>query len=401
MKYNELIHFDPIETVIQLRDADKKDVARNLVSTYVISEEMAEKLVRLAIPNLQFTQPTDNKAMLVVGNYGTGKSHLMSVISGIAEDADLADTLASTPVKKEAEKIAGKFKVLRIEIGAVTKPLRDIVTSELEEFLEDIGIEYSFPSAADISSNKPAFEAMMGAFQKKYPDKGLFLVVDELLDYLRSRKDQSLILDLNFLREIGEVCKDLRFRFIAGVQEAIFDSPRFAFVADTLRRVKDRFEQLSIVRNDVKYVVTHRLLKKNKEQKARIQEYLEPFAKFYANLNERMDEFVELFPVHPDYISTFERVTVAEKREILKSLSLAMRKILEDDVPKNYPGLVSYDTYWNTLKENPSFRSVQDIRSVIDCSAVLEEKVKQVFTRPQYRDMAVRIIHGLSVHRPD
>ena len=98
MKYNELIHFDPIETVIQLRDADKKDVARNLVSTYVISEEMAEKLVRLAIPNLQFTQPTDNKAMLVVGNYGTGKSHLMSVISGIAEDADLADTLASTPV---------------------------------------------------------------------------------------------------------------------------------------------------------------------------------------------------------------------------------------------------------------------------------------------------------------
>jgi len=29
---------------------------------------------------------------------------------------------------------------------------------------------------------------------------------------------------MNFLREIG-VCKDLRFRFIAGVQEAIFDSP--------------------------------------------------------------------------------------------------------------------------------------------------------------------------------
>jgi len=30
-----------------------------------------------------------------------------------------------------------------------------------------------------------------------------------------------------FLREVGEVCKDLRFRFMAGVQEAIFDSPRF------------------------------------------------------------------------------------------------------------------------------------------------------------------------------
>ena len=35
-----------------------------------------------------------------------------------------------------------------------------------------------------------------------------------------------------------------------------------------------------------------------------------------------MDEFVRLFPVHPDYIDTFERVTVVEKREVLKTLSM-------------------------------------------------------------------------------
>ena len=68
----------------------------------------------------------------------------------------------------------------------------------------------------------------MGLFHQKFPDQGLLVVVDELLDYLRSRKDQELILDLNFLREIGEVCKDLRFRFMAGLQEAIFDSLRFS-----------------------------------------------------------------------------------------------------------------------------------------------------------------------------
>jgi Family of unknown function (DUF6079)/tRNA_anti-like len=42
--------------------------------------------------------------------------------------------------------------------------------------------------------------------------------VDELLDYLRSRKQHDLILDLSFLKEIGEVCKLIRFRFIAGLQ---------------------------------------------------------------------------------------------------------------------------------------------------------------------------------------
>lgn len=85
MKYGELIQFDPIESVVQLRDADHASAAQQLVSTYVISDEMADRLISLVVPQLQFEQPMDNKGLLVVGNYGTGKSHLMSVISTIAE----------------------------------------------------------------------------------------------------------------------------------------------------------------------------------------------------------------------------------------------------------------------------------------------------------------------------
>ena len=317
MKYSDLIQFEPIETVVQLRDADKETTARQLVQTYVISEEMAEKLTGIVVPQLQFDQPADNKGVLVVGNYGTGKSHLMSVISAIAENSKQASDLTSTDVAKAAVKISGKFKVVRAEIGATTMSLRDILVGELEEHLADIGVSFAFPSAAEVSNNKDAFEEMMAAFHKIYPDHGLLLVVDELLDYLRTRRDQEIILDLNFLREIGEICKDLHFRFIAGLQEAIFDSPRFAFVADSIRRVKDRFEQILIARKDIKFVVAERLLKKNSKQQAQIREYLTPFAKFYGRMNESMDEFVRLFPVHPDYIDTFERITAVEKREVL------------------------------------------------------------------------------------
>ena len=116
-------------------------------------------------------------------------------------------------------------------------------------------------------------------------------------------------------------------------------------------------------------------------------------------MNERMDEFVRLFPVHPDYIETFERVTAVEKREVLKTLSVAMKKILQQNVPDDYPGLIAYDTYWANLRENPSFRAVPDIKAVIDCSQVLESRIQQAFTRPAYEPMALRIIHGLSVHR--
>ena len=102
MKYGDLVQFDPIESVILLRHADESDKARNLVETYVISEEMAERLESVVIPNLQFDEPTDNKALLVVGNYGTGKSHLMAVVSALAENADLLSAVRSELVRQAA-----------------------------------------------------------------------------------------------------------------------------------------------------------------------------------------------------------------------------------------------------------------------------------------------------------
>lgn len=399
MKYGDLIQFDPIESVVQLRAADKSNAAQHLVNTYVISDEMAERLTQIVIPQLQFDQPVDNKGLLVVGNYGTGKSHLMSVVSSLAADGMLLEGLNHPGVRNSASQIGGRFKVIRTEIGATTMSLRDILVAELEENLDKLGVEYVFPEASTISSHKRAFEDMMAKFGEVFPDHGLLLVVDELLDYLRTRKDQELILDLNFLREIGEVCKDLRFRFIAGVQEAIFDSPRFAFVADSIRRVKDRFEQILIARNDVKFVVAERLLKKTTEQQTKIRDYLTPFSKFYGGLNERMDEFVRLFPVHPDYIDTFERVTVVEKREVLKTLSLAMKGILDKDVPQDEPGVIAFDSYWDILSTNAAYRTLPEIKQVIDCSNTLQNLVNSNYPKAKNKSFALRIVRGLSVHR--
>ncbi|RME29211.1 MAG: ATP-binding protein, partial [Deltaproteobacteria bacterium] len=399
MKYSELIQFEPIESVVQLREADARDDARRLVETYVISDRMAEQLTSLVFPQLQFDRPADNKGLLIVGNYGTGKSHLMAVISAIAEHADLAAAATSSLVADQARNIAGRFKVLRAEIGSTTMSLRDILCATIEDKLADLGVSYQFPPASEVVGNKDAFIEMMDAFQQRYPNQGLLLVLDELLDYLRTRKEQELILDLNFLREVGEVCKITRFRFISGVQESLFDNPRFQFVAETLRRVKDRFEQVRIAREDVAYVVSQRLLRKTPEQEGRIREHLARFAPLYGSMNERMDDFVRLFPVHPAYLDTFERVYVAEKREILKTLSAAIRQIIDQDVPDGEPGLIAYDSYWATLRDNPSFRSVPEIKEVIDKSRVLEDRIQQAYTQPRYKGVAVRIIHALSVHR--
>lgn len=398
MHYGDLIQFEPIESVIQLLDANRPDEAKKLVSTYVISDDMAEQIAKQMIPQLSFDEAVDHKGVLVVGNYGTGKSHLMSVLSLVAEDAAYVPMIRHPKVAEAASAIAGKFKVHRIEISSQMS-LRDIITQQLEVFLDKHGVSYSFPPADKVINNKAAFEEMMAAFAEVHPNHGVLLVVDEFLEYLRSRKDHDLVLDLSFLREIGEVTKHLRFRFVAGVQEAIFDSSRFQHVADSLRRVKDRFTQILLARQDVSFVVAERLLKKTADQQNKIRAYLTPFAKFYGSMNERMDEYVRLFPVHPDYIGTFERLVFTEKRGALVTLRDQIQAILSDEVPDDRPGLIGYDKFWETVTSNSVVRADPNIGPVLKVSEVLSERVRKAFTRPAYRPMALRIIDGLSVHR--
>ena len=47
MKYGDLIQFEQIESVIQLLDAGRPDEAKKLVATYVISDDMAERISKL------------------------------------------------------------------------------------------------------------------------------------------------------------------------------------------------------------------------------------------------------------------------------------------------------------------------------------------------------------------
>lgn len=399
MKYGELIAFDPIQSVKILRSADAHEQAEEDVRTFVISDRMGDQLRDVIFPNLQFDMPADTRGLLVVAGYGTGKTHLMSVIAAIAEDAALVPLLTDTTVAEKATLVAGRFKVIRAEIGATTMPLRDIVCSELTKGLERIGVSYTFPDAAKVSNNKDGLTEMMGVFEAAYPGQGLLFALDELLDYLRGRRDAELIHDLQFLREVGEVCSTIRFRFMAGVQETLFDNPRFANVASDMSRVKDRFSQVRIAREDVAFVVQERLLHKSAPQRERIREHLQPFTPMYEGMAENLDEFVALFPVHPAFLKTFERIAAVEKREVLKTLSIEMSAILDQEVPADAPGLVCYDRYRARMSDDPSVRSVPEVREVLDKADVLRSRVEKALATHAYIPTAVRIVDGLAVHR--
>ncbi|MDR1560262.1 MAG: DUF6079 family protein [Clostridiales bacterium] len=177
-----------------------------------MSDNMAGQIKNNMLSQLRLDDVVDNKGVLLVGNYGTGKSHLMSVISAIALDKANLTHLRNQSFAKDAEVIAGRFHVIRIEFGAVTTPLREIILNKVQKDFKARGLTYNYPSADSVTGNKDTLRDMMEIFASKYPGKGYLIVVDEFLNFLGGKDDHAVRLDLGFMRELGKIIKESTLR---------------------------------------------------------------------------------------------------------------------------------------------------------------------------------------------
>jgi hypothetical protein len=398
MKYKDLIQFEPITSVVKLVNASEKSVAENLVKTFVFSKKIKEDLQEVIVKNLVVTPGYETKGIQIVGSYGTGKSHLMSLVSVIAENSNLLAHLSDDSLKEVFKKIAGHYKVLRFEIG-VDRPLKDIVFAQLERFLTQNKIKFAFDEQSNFSW-KEQIQKMMAEFEAKFPDNHLLIVIDELLEYLKGRKPAELNNDLMLLRQLGEACDNSRFKLMFGVQELLYHAPEFQFQSEMLNKIEDRFSNLIITKEDVSFVVKERLLKKNLHQKKHIREHLLKFAHLFEGINTNLNDFVDLFPVHPNYVNYFERIRHGKsQREILKVLSAKFNELLDKEIPEKNPGLITYDTYWNDLAHNPAMLTFPDIRSVKDKIEIISDRIKSHFTgaRANKKELATSVAHALAI----
>ena len=101
MKYSELISFSPIESTLQLIQSNSNKAEEiNNIKTYVMSEGMAQSMKAPVIDQLQMDEVVDNKGVLIVGNHGTGKSHLMSVIPPLLKMQTICSICRIRPCKR-------------------------------------------------------------------------------------------------------------------------------------------------------------------------------------------------------------------------------------------------------------------------------------------------------------
>lgn len=399
MKYKELLNFEPITEVVKFSRTNESDYQNSLVKTFVFSDTFKNHLIPLMVRNLDFNQSGETFGIQVVGNYGTGKSHLMSLVSLIAENGILNDLLNDEKPKKELKAIAGKFKVLRFELGN-TESLWEVVTYQIENYLSGLGINFSF----DGHGAKPYYDKlqlMMADFEDKFPVKGFLIVVDEMLAYLKGRgTSDKLNQDLQVLQALGQACDSSKFKFIFGVQEMIYHSSEFQFAADMLQKVNDRYKDIMITKEDVAFIVKNRLLRKDEHQKQKIKEHLDPFLSLFKDMHGRTLDYIELFPVHPSYFENFEKIRIGKsQREILKTLSNQFSEILELEVPNDNPGLLTYDKYWEDIQKSQDLMAIPDVRKVKEITETISDKIETYFTgaRSSKKSIARRITNACAI----
>lgn len=399
MKYNELIQFEPINEVVKFSETHKSDYQKNLVKTFVFSDTFKDHLIPLMVRNLDFSITGEAFGIQVVGNYGTGKSHLMSLVSLIAENAELIDLVQEEKPKNSLKSISGKFKVLRFELGG-TESLWDFVTFKIERFFTELGINFSFEGHGAITY-ADKLKLMMAEFEGKFPEKGFMIVIDEMLAYLKGRSTpDKLNQDLQVLQALGQACDSSKFKFIFGVQEMIYHSSEFQFAAEMLQKVNDRYKDIMITKEDVAFIVKNRLLSKNEHQKQKIREHLDPFLSFFTDMHGRTQDYIELFPVHPSYFENFERIRIGKsQREILKTLSNQFTEILEKEVPTDNPGLLTYDKYWEDIQKSQDLMAIPDVRRVKEITETISDKIDTYFTgaRENKKNIAKRISNACAI----
>lgn len=400
MHYGSLFRLQPIQSVIQLNQADDLDEAMLLVSRFVVTESLADALSRVALPQLSKKAGVEGKGLFVVGNYGTGKSHLMSFLSTVAEHVSALDHLRDPSAWRGAfEPMAGRFVVRRTQISGATMSLYNIVAHELSALAASLGVTFTFKPQNELVNAKTEYERFLAALQPVLAGRGVLLLVDELLHHLDSRLDHELVVDLQTLQGLGEFCHGRPFMFIAGLQQSLFQNKRFQHVADEINKVRQRFQDVVIDSKGVEQLVETYVFAKTDEQKAKIRGLLQAQTDLYEVVGAELERFVALFPAHPLFLDEFQRINVVERREVLKVLSEEGALLSDAEMTPGQLRLITADRYWLHIERDPGLDSNNAIAKVKGNVRSLRAKIADAALPPEDKALAERLIGALAVNR--
>jgi len=330
MKIRDLIQVPPVRTVIRLADLHNRDLRRHMVETFILTSE-----VNFTLTNIFKKIATSlGEGFFVIGNYGSGKSHLLNILSLTLGEEEARQEFCKTCRESKttddnlpglANQAASKNPLV-VEISLVEHSnreyLEEIILKQVTAKLKERGApetnEFSTLSEPDEETGKlpadmlelprqDAFDKINLAL-KQEGYGGLLLLVDELSEFLRSKENpRAYNEDIRFLQYLGEFAEAVPAWIIATMQENIENTGSLS--GELLHKIKDRYPvRFQLSGEHVKEIVSGRLVQKTEHADQALPQILEELHNAFATLPFSREDFFELYPVHPATVDLLDEL---------------------------------------------------------------------------------------------
>lgn len=192
---------------------------------------------------------------------------------------------------------------------------------------------------------------------------GVIVVIDELSQYLKERRDRGeMEIDISLLRSLEEVFRAGKpFWVIAAAHEDIGKLMGYAL---------DRFENLIQSKIDIRHILARRIAKKKPGSEGYISDLYHEFSLLFPKFSEglALDEFRDLYPFHKAFVEN--AVLLAEEASRMRSMvlicwdCLSQVKKVEDERPdeKDAHNLITLDVLYDQFLLDPRIREKYDRR---------------------------------------
>lgn len=392
MKISDLINFEEIKDVIDIDcDLDNIEDKQQIVNNYIISDRLKPNIIEIA-KNLR--NPT-HKSFQIIGGYGSGKSHLLGWIISILENHELINSVKDEEIREEFQKtLRRKFIVIRFELQPGEAELSEFFFDRVElQLKEKYNIEISSNIEGRIPDFKKDINEILNIIKKRDPTSCFVVIIDEISDFLKQKTRTKINRDTQFLRILGQVSTSLDFIFIGSMQENVFTDPKYLDEAMSFGRVAERFHIITISREDIKKVIAERVLKKTVAQKDTIDSLLDTYKKNYPIIISNIDEFIELYPVHPYVIKLFTELPYFEKRGVIQFTIDQVKRVLD----KEFPEFITYENVYDEINSRHTIRNLDEIFPIIEIIETLDTKIDLLDER--HKTDAHKLVKALAILR--
>lgn len=390
MLIKNLFTFEDIQKVIKINaDFDEREI----VEKFVISPNLKEDLLEF-LEYLKDNKPERNTSVDIIGNYGTGKSHLLSFLSIILSNPKMAQYINDDELKKEFSDVNKEFLVVKYDLVGSNLPLEEIFYYRVREQLkENYDIEIrEIDLETEKKDPREILDEILFKIKEKFPNKGLIVIFDEYSDSLKSKESYKQYRDLQFTRTIAEYSIDHDFILMISMQEYIFQNPAYKDKAGLINKIEERFLKFNITSENIEDIIAKRMVAKSPNQIEDLKNQFETIKDKFPNIAIEEDRYIKLFPVHPYLIEMISRLTLFENRSILSFISDQTKKIQN----KEFPDFITYDLIFDELIESEhTIKNNEMVKPVVDIVKSLRDIVPRLPS--QYQDRAKILIDALAI----